>query len=166
MTIKISWIDQSLEMGEPIKIATDIAVLEIYQVDEVITQTKWLLGTVDAQVLGNKHWNEIKQYLNNPTNDLTVKLHKQGSDFRNKVWAEICKIPIGEVMSYSQLAEKVDSGARAVANACRDNLYPGIIPCHRVVAVSGLGGFMGKTDGPLVDLKKDLLAFEQRCVQF
>ena len=87
-------------------------------------------------------------------------LQKQGTDFRNKVWAEICKIPVGQVLSYSVIAEKVDSGARAVANACRDNPFPGIIPCHRVVSVSGLGGYMGQTSGKFFEIKKNLLLIE------
>ena len=105
---------------------------------------------------------QIQGYLYDPTISLSVKLQKQGSDFRNKVWTEICKIPSGHVLSYLELADKVESGARAVANACRDNPFPGIIPCHRVVSISGLGGYMGQTSGKFLDIKKKLLAIEHQ----
>ena len=49
-----------------------------------------------------------------------------------------------------------------MANACRDNPFPVIIPCHRVVAVSGLGGYMGQIDGRALEIKKKLLVNEQR----
>ncbi|MCK5190962.1 MAG: MGMT family protein [Methylococcales bacterium] len=113
-----------------------------------------------SSIVDNSQCKQIQDYLNNPTSSLSVNLQKQGSDFRNKVWAEICKIPVGKVLSYSELASKAGSGARAVANACRDNPFPGIIPCHRVVSVSGLGGYMGQTSGKLFSIKEKLLAIE------
>jgi methylated-DNA-[protein]-cysteine S-methyltransferase len=64
------------------------------------------------------------------------------------------------VISYTDLANRVSSGARAVANACRDNPFPGIIPCHRVVAINGLGGYMGDTRGELFEIKNKLLRLE------
>ncbi len=67
---------------------------------------------------------------------------------------------MGSVLSYSELANKIDSGPRAVANVCRDNFYPGIIPYHRVVAKADLGGFMGKTKGKPMEIKRRLLQME------
>lgn len=164
MTINICWVDKPLKSSEPIKITTDIAVLVLYQADGVITKTEWQLAlSADVPII-DRQCLEIQRYLNTSDSDLTVNLYKQGSEFRHKVWNEICKIPMGEVLSYSQLAVNVGSGARAVANACRDNLFPGIIPCHRIVASSGLGGFMGQTQGAMIDLKKALLMFEQNGI--
>jgi len=165
MTINICWVDKPLKPSDPVKITTDVAVLVVYQVDGVITKTEWQLELPEDESFINRQWLEIQRYLNNPDSDLSVNLYKQGSEYRNKIWNEICKIPVGEVLSYSQLANKVGSGARAVANACRDNLFPGIIPCHRIVATSGLGGFMGETQGPMIELKKALLALEKSCIK-
>jgi len=88
----------------------------------------------------------------------------QGTPYRRRVWAELCRIPFGETRSYAALAQKLGSSPRAVGNACRDNPYAPIIPCHRVVSASGLGGYCGATEGALLDIKIKLLKFEaEQC---
>ena len=84
----------------------------------------------------------------------------QGTAFQRRVWQALCAIPAGQVTTYGALAEKLGSSARAVGNACRRNPVPVLVPCHRVVARSGLGGFAGDRDGRLVDIKRRLLAHE------
>ena len=133
---------------------------KIYYFDNIIIKTEWCIEQSNDFLDKSKQWQNLQQYLNNPVESLTISLMKQGSDFRNTVWAEMCKIPVGQTMTYSKLARQINSGARAVANACRDNPFPGIIPCHRVVAVSGLGGYMGKTSGRALEIKRKLLAKE------
>jgi methylated-DNA-[protein]-cysteine S-methyltransferase len=74
-----------------------------------------------------------------------------GTPFQLRVWQAIYAIPVGETRTYGQLAALLGSGPRAVANACGANPFPIIIPCHRVVAKSGIGGFLqGKKYGVLV----------------
>ena len=161
MSVEIHWVEQKSSEENCTQISTAVGVLVIYQINNVITRTEWHLDrlSISPDTTDNQ-CKQVQKYLNNPTISITVTLQKQGTDFRNKVWAEICKIPVGQVLSYSVIAEKVDSGARAVANACRDNPFPGIIPCHRVVSVSGLGGYMGRTSGKFFEIKKKLLLIE------
>ncbi len=67
-----------------------------------------------------------------------------GTPLQRMVWLEIAKIPYGETISYSTLAERVGfpRAVRAVASACGANPVPLAIPCHRVLAKDGtLGGF-------------------------
>ena len=93
--------------------------------------------------------------------DVTAILEKldDGTAFQRRVWQAIAQIPSGSVMSHQDLAHKVASGARAVANACGANPLPILIPCHRVVAVRGLGGFMqGSPEG--LAIKQWLLQHE------
>jgi methylated-DNA-[protein]-cysteine S-methyltransferase len=162
MPVIIHWVELQKSKENSSKISTAVGILNIYQVDNVITKTEWNADqSAQLPFYVKNQYKQIQDYLNNPaTCSLMVSLEKQGTNFRNKVWAEICKIPVGQVLSYSELAKKVDSGARAVANACRDNPFPGIIPCHRVVAVSGLGGYAGETSGKLLEIKKKLLLIE------
>jgi len=162
MSVIIQWVELQKSKENSTKISTAAGILIIYQVDNVITGTEWNLAPSEPlPFVVNEQCKQIQNYLNNPvTSPLMINLEKQGTSFRNKVWAEICKIPPGQVLSYSELARKVGSGARAVANACRDNPFPGIIPCHRVVAVAGLGGYAGKTSGKLLEIKKKLLLLE------
>ena len=83
----------------------------------------------------------------------------KGTAFQRRVWHVISGIPKGRVLTYTEIAEEVGSGPRAVANACGANYLPLVIPCHRVVAKKGLGGFMkGMPDGQKI--KKWLLKHE------
>ena len=79
------------------------------------------------------------------------------TNFRLKVYQEMQKIPYGKSITYSDLASKVDSpkAFRAVGTACGKNPLPLIIPCHRVKAQSGLGGFTGG-----LNIKRFLLSLE------
>ncbi len=79
------------------------------------------------------------------------------TNFRLKVYQEMQKIPYGKSITYSDLACKVGSpkAFRAVGTACGKNPLPLIIPCHRVKAQSGLGGFTGG-----LNIKRFLLSLE------
>jgi len=80
------------------------------------------------------------------------------SPFEQKVLEETRKIKYGKTITYSELAEKTGSRAvRAVGNALGKNPVPIIIPCHRVVAKKGIGGY---SEG--IDIKTTLLELEKR----
>ena len=66
----------------------------------------------------------------------------KGTPYQKRVWQAIAAIPLGTTNTYSDIADQLQSCPRAVANACGANRLPILIPCHRVVAKSGLGGFM------------------------
>ena len=105
---------------------------------------------------------KLRQFLMYPdVRKFQVKLYRQGTLYSQRVWQSLLHIPFGKVLCYSDLAHKLDSGPRAVAQACKANPFAGIIPCHRVVAKSGMGGFMGQSQGPFVQLKQQLLAYER-----
>jgi len=105
-------------------------------------------------------YEQIQQYLQQPATQFTKSLHQQqGTAFQQCVWRAIAAIPLGQVATYGQIASQIGSGPRAVANACGANNIPLIIPCHRVVAHNGIGGFMqGKENG--LSVKRWLLAHE------
>lgn len=81
-----------------------------------------------------------------------------GTLFQRRVWTEISHIPYGKTRTYGELATRIGlpKGARAVGQACHANPLALIIPCHRVVAAHGLGGFAGD-----LEIKQRLLALEQ-----
>ena len=62
-----------------------------------------------------------------------------GTKFQLAVWKEIAKIKFGNTKTYSEIANILGKpkSARAVANACGKNPYPGPIPCHRVIRSDG-----------------------------
>ena len=71
--------------------------------------------------------------------------NRKVSAFQNKVFAAVKTIPLGEVRTYGWVAKQIGNpkAARAVGNALNKNPFPVIIPCHRVVAKNGLGGYSG-----------------------
>lgn len=102
---------------------------------------------------------QIEAYLNNPNANFNLPLVFKGTPFQRKVWGMISAIPSGQTRTYGELAELLGSGPRAVANACGANHLPLVVPCHRVVAKTGLGGFMRGMDHGL-KVKKWLLRHE------
>lgn len=104
----------------------------------------------------------LRSYFSNPDVSFRVPLKLLGTTFQQRVWRALQRIPAGRTLSYGVLARKLDTSARAVGNACRANPVPIIVPCHRVVASNGMGGFMGKRSGSPLSLKHWLLAHERK----
>ncbi len=109
---------------------------------------------------GNQVWNALFSYMEDPNKLNEVALASEGTDFQKKVWNALRRIPAGEVMTYGELAKSIDTSPRAAANACRRNRIPILIPCHRIVAQKGLGGYCGETSGYMLDIKIWLLQHE------
>ena len=67
----------------------------------------------------------------------------QLSGFEKKVLLELSKLKAGETITYGELAKRVGKpkAARAIGNAMHRNPFPVIVPCHRVVARNGIGGY-------------------------
>jgi len=84
----------------------------------------------------------------------------EGSSLQRAVWDAMCAIPRGSTRTYGDIARELDVDARAIGQACGDNRLPIVIPCHRVVAADGLGGFGHATGGYLLEAKRWLLAHE------
>lgn len=101
----------------------------------------------------------VRAYLRNPATPLHIPYAVKGTPFQKRVWQAIAAIPSGQTLSYGELAQKVGSGPRAVANVCGANQVPLFIPCHRVVSKSGIGGFMQGNESGL-KVKRWLLAHE------
>ena len=103
----------------------------------------------------------LLHYLRDPGQLTALPLSLAGTAFQQRVWQVICRIPPGQTLTYSELAQQVGSGARAVANACGANPIPLFVPCHRVVAANGLGGFMRGRDSASLNIKRWLLDHER-----
>lgn len=83
-------------------------------------------------------------------------LAPRGTPFQLCVWHELLTIPYGQTVTYGQLASRIGCGsARAVGQAVGHNPIAIIIPCHRVVASTGLGGYAYGTN-----FKDKLLSLE------
>ena len=80
--------------------------------------------------------------------------------FYRRVYALARRILPGQTRTYGELAQQLGSGPRAIGRACGDNPIPLIIPCHRVVAKNGPGGFMHHASGAPLAIKDWLLRHE------
>lgn len=100
---------------------------------------------------------EIQEYIAGERREFGVPFHIRVTPFQFKVLEAISAIPYGATATYGELAARLGAAdaARAVGAACAANPIPLIIPCHRVVAAAGLGGYGG---GPA--LKRKLLEHE------
>ncbi len=94
-----------------------------------------------------------------PTKGIALPLDVRGTEFQQRVWNALRKIPAGATVSYSELASRIGmpTAARAVAAACAANTLAVAIPCHRVVRADG--GVAGYRWG--VERKRALLQREQ-----
>jgi methylated-DNA-[protein]-cysteine S-methyltransferase len=116
-------------------------------------------GAPPGPIAGHPAAAELAAYFAGELTDFTVPvLMRGGSEFERAVWAEIARIPYGEMLTYGAIAKALgDPGAaRAVGTACNHNPVPVIVPCHRVV---GAGGKMVGFGGGL-DRKRRLLELE------
>jgi len=103
---------------------------------------------------------QIERYRDDPDAVFDLPLNVSGTAFQQDVWRQICDIPRGRTRTYGELARRIGAEARAVGQACGDNPFPIVVPCHRVVAADGLGGFSHHVDGYLLEAKKWLLKHE------
>lgn len=101
---------------------------------------------------------QIEEYISRKRKSFSLPLQMSGTEFQKKIWKEMIKIPYGKTISYKELAQKIGKpkAYRAVANACGANKIPIIIPCHRVVASKGLGGYSSG-----IKIKQKLLQIEK-----
>ena len=103
---------------------------------------------------------EINEYLKGERRKFSIKLLPEGTEFQQRVWNELKKIPYGETRSYKDIAICLNdkNASRAVGTANGKNPISLIVPCHRVINTSGsLGGYAGG-----LDIKTILLELERK----
>ncbi len=103
---------------------------------------------------------QLERYFNNPKGRFDLPLSLGGTHFQRSVWQAMQQIPVGETRSYGQIALLLKSSPRAVGGACRVNPCPIVVPCHRIIAANGLGGFDGQLVGEKMAIKRGLLTHE------
>jgi methylated-DNA-[protein]-cysteine S-methyltransferase len=103
---------------------------------------------------------QIERYLGDPQFRFDVPFEYAGTPFQVRVWQQISAIPPGRTARYVDIARRLGTAPRPVGGACGANRIPLVIPCHRVVASSGLGGFMNSRGGAPLRIKQWLLRHE------
>ncbi len=146
------------------KISTPFAVLGVRTVGEVLTDIEYLPRGVATLAplnkLAERVCRQIERYVDDPHYRFKLPFDYRGTDFQCRVWREIAKVPAGKTITYKALAQRLGSAPRPVGGACGRNRLPLLIPCHRVLASSGIGGFMQARAGDPIAIKTWLLRHE------
>jgi methylated-DNA-[protein]-cysteine S-methyltransferase len=105
---------------------------------------------------------QLENYFDDATFQFSIPFYLHGTAFQQRVWRALTKIPTCKTWTYGGLAKKLNTHARAVGQACRHNPISIIVPCHRIVSTTHLGGYAGATDGKYMKIKKWLLHHENQ----
>jgi len=113
---------------------------------------------------------ELTDYFNGKRQQFSVPLSiRVGTPFQQSVWHALQDIPFGEIRSYKDIAQAVQSpkAVRAIGQANSKNPLPIIIPCHRVIGANGhLTGYLGSSENQGLLIKKTLLLLEDSTRTF
>lgn len=102
----------------------------------------------------------LREFFDDSTVPLNIRLCLYGTQIQRRVWRALQRIEVGSVCTYGALGRRLGTSARAVGNACWANPVRIVVPCHRVVAIGGVGGFAGHSSRRLVGINRWLLRQE------
>ena len=141
-----------------LSLPSPVGQLTIDEEDDAIVAIRWADAPAgNGSPLLTEAARQLDAYFSGKLSHFDLPLAPAGSAFEARVWSAMQLIPYGETRSYGDLASAVGSAPRPVGRACGRNPIPIVIPCHRVLARGGLGGYSGA--GGLVT-KQRLLAIE------
>jgi len=154
----------NLNIKYDVFIDTPVGNVGVLLEDNAIIQIDYIKSSSKQTLLNNSLTKSIKtqftNYFKDPSSAFTLAILPSGTIFQKKVWNALLKIQFRETLTYGELAKQLNTSARAIGNACRNNPIPIIIPCHRIVSKKDIGGYSGKTNGEMLSIKRYLLKHE------
>lgn len=139
---------------------TPLGAVSVSEEDGAIVSLDWGWGRDQSgTALLLRAREQLQAYFDGEITGFDLPLAPVGSPYRRRVWAALCAIPYGQTRTYQEIAAAAGGVARSVGGANGANPLPVLIPCHRVVGASGLGGYSG---GDGLDTKRHLLSLEAR----
>jgi methylated-DNA-[protein]-cysteine S-methyltransferase len=143
---------------ETLSISSPVGNLILEEEDGALVAIRWgERGVANGSPLLTEAARQLDAYFSGKLSCFDLPLRPAGSAFERRVWAAMEKIPYGKTRSYGQIAADLSSAPRAVGGACGKNPIPIVIPCHRILAKAGLGGYSGSGG---LKTKRTLLALE------
>lgn len=103
---------------------------------------------------------QVLCYFADPEFSFDIPFSLNVTPFQKTVLQVLRKIPVGGTRTYTELAKQLGTKPRPVGTACRRNPIPIVIPCHRIVASTNIGGYSGVIRGPFLKIKRWLLQHE------
>ena len=138
--------------------------------DGVVAQLKYLPLSAPSispgSELAKRAERQLESYKRDPNSAFDLPVVIEGSDLQKAVWNAMCAIPRGKTRTYGDLARELGADPRDIGQCCGDNRLPLVIPCHRIVAADGIGGFAHATSGYLLEAKRWLLMHEAAATAF
>jgi methylated-DNA-[protein]-cysteine S-methyltransferase len=138
--------------------------------DGVVTSLKYLPlsspSVVAKNPLAEKAAKQLEAYKGDPNSNFDLPVVIEGTELQKAVWRAMCAIPRGKTRTYGDLARELGTDPREIGQCCGDNRLPLVIPCHRIVAADGIGGFAHATSGYLLEAKRWLLMHEAAATAF
>lgn len=108
---------------------------------------------------------QLGAWSEDPRHRFDLPLAPAPTPFQRLFRVALCAVPVGEVVTYGELARQLASAPRAVGGACGANPLAIVVPCHRVVAADGIGGYGRDPEGgSAVEYKRWLLEWEREMV--
>ena len=127
-----------------LSISSPVGNLVLVEDQDAIVEVRWADARGgNGSPLLTEAARQLDDYFAGKLTAFDLPLRPAGTAFERSVWAAMQDIPYGETRSYGDLATTTDSAPRAVGRACGRNPIPVVIPCHRVLAKAGLGGYSG-----------------------
>jgi methylated-DNA-[protein]-cysteine S-methyltransferase len=121
-------------------VATPFGQVTIREEAGRIVALRWEGGAADRSGVLDVACRQVAEYFAGTRQAFDLPL-EFGEGFRGRFLRALCAIPFGETRTYGDLARELGVSAQAVGQACGSNRIPILIPCHRVLAANGLGGF-------------------------
>lgn len=123
---------------------TPVGVLSVSERDGAVVRLAWSAEATGQSALLDRALDQLRAYFAGELTEFDLPLQVEGSEFQKAVCAAMLAIPFGETRTYGDIARDLGAPPQPVGNACGGNPIPVIIPCHRVLSASGLGGFSGQ----------------------
>jgi methylated-DNA-[protein]-cysteine S-methyltransferase len=141
-----------------ISLHTPVGDITVFEDEGAIVSVDWgWVSQQDASRVLDIARDQLQAYFDGKLMKFDLPLAPGGTAYRNAVWQELCAIPYGQTRTYQDIARRAGGSARSVGQANGHNPIPLIIPCHRVVAATHIGGYSG---GDGLPTKRWLLALE------
>lgn len=118
--------------------------LTLFEEDGAIVALEWgRAGEQSSTTLLSRAAVILQDYFDTGLLSEALPLNPAGTRYQRLVWKALQAIPAGQTRTYREIAAQAGGSARSVGNANSRNPIPILIPCHRVVAAQGLGGYSG-----------------------
>jgi methylated-DNA-[protein]-cysteine S-methyltransferase len=138
--------------------------------DGVVAELKYLplafASVLPVNGLAERAARQLEAYRRDANARFDLPVVVEGTPLQKAVWQAMCAIPRGRTRTYGDVARELDADPRDIGQCCGDNRLPLVIPCHRIVAADGIGGFAHATSGYLLEAKRWLLMHEAAATAF